>query len=632
MLILHAAQVDRSLLLWAEDSEPQPGPPVHQSPREHPSCAPRQHLAEAVGLDMDDNLFTSAVAWLPSIGDAPIPSSPMAGPMPKSRAKPRIRPWTVNAISLGPDQACKLLRKCHGQRVLKTSVVIGADLAYWTHALGLAASLAARQQFLPSLSQREGRTTAAWMPLFTGDDAQRLAQLAALMPAAARALTGPETGEPPSTPGQAALREFITVHLDHLVRASAMASRVDQPEIDSAHDAWLQALGNPDPKVRASTAQLQQLRRQFAEWQRPIAVTANSPYRLCLRLEEPRPPGPEEEAQAIRQDDWYLRYLLQPHDDHSLLVAAEDLWKGQVNLLHPDFNPVEFLLSSLAQAGSACPPISDSLKRRRPSGMSLSADEAHGFLERQAAALQQAGFGVMLPAWWTRHGAKTRPRIRARTRAPAMQGGSGVSMTSLIDLDIDIALGEDTISPQELEELAALKAPLVRYRGQWVEIDPDQIRAAADFWRNRQQVTLPDVVKLGMGADLRAAEDNVSLVADGWLGDLLEQLGEKDRLEQLDAPEEFSGSLRPYQQLGYSWLAFLRKWGLGACLADDMGLGKTVQALAALELDRQQGNSRPCLLVCPTSVINNWQREIARGTGLGSRPPATTWSSPATAQ
>ena len=176
-----------------------------------------------------------------------------------------------------------------------------------------------------------------------------------------------------------------------------------------------------------------------------------------------------------------------------------------------------------------------------------------------------------------------------------------MTMTSLIDLDVEMALGDEPISVRELEELADLKVPLVRFRGQWVEINADEIRAAADFWRNRQQVSLREVVQ-------------IVLAADDWLRDLLEQLRQKGRIEQMDAPEEFIGQLRPYQQLGYSGLAFLRNWGLGACLADDMGLGKTVQALAALQLDRQQGNDRPNLLVCPTSVINNWQREAARFT------------------
>ena len=614
MLILHAAQVKENLVLWSEDSEPLPGPTDRQADGSHPFCAQAQLVAEAVGLETGGDSYASAIAWLPSRGDFPVPSSPMAGPMPKSRAKPRIRPWTVTTLRLQPEQAIPLLQACHQRHVLKPGVAIGTDLAYWAHALPMAVSLAARQRFLPSLSERGGQTVATWIPVFIGEDAHWLTELAGLAPASARALTSIGATEPPATPAQAVLREFITAQVDHLARAGRDTKNPAQPQFDSAHDAWLSALGHTNPAVRSNPAQLQQLRRQVAEWQRPLAIAASSPYRLCLRLEEPLEPGPNDETPAIRQDDWYLRYLLQPHDDQSLLLPAEAVWKNQVNGLHPDFNPAEFLLSSLAQAGSVCPPITDSLKRKQPAGYRLNTEEAYGFLESHAAALQQAGYGVLLPSWWTRQGARTKTSIRARAKAPAMQGGSGMTMTSLIGLDVAMALGDEPISAQELAELAELKVPLVRFRGHWVEINADDIRAAADFWRNRKQVSLREVVQIGLGADQRAHDDNVSLAAGDWLRDLLEQLQQKGRIEQMDAPRDFAGQLRPYQQLGYSWLAFLRDWGLGACLADDMGLGKTVQTLAALQLDRQQGNDRPNLLVCPTSVINNWQREAARFT------------------
>ena len=614
MLILHAAQVKQNLVLWAEDPDPLPEACSRSTPGEHPHGTPAQLLAEAADLKSDNTRFASAVAWLPSRGNAPVPSSALAGPMPRSRAKPRIRPWNVSTLRPTPEQTVRLLQACHGQRVLKPGVIIGPDLAYWAEALRLALSMTARQQFLPSLAFRDGQTMATWTPVFTGKDAQRVAQLAALMPASARALTVMGATELPAMAAQAALREFITAQVDHLARSGTESSGLEHMEADSAHDAWLSALTHTNPAVRGNQVHLQQLRRQVAEWQRPIAIAANSPYRLCLRLEEPPEPGPDDEARALRQDDWYLRYLLQPHDDHSLLLPAHAVWKNQVNGTHPDFNAAEFLLTSLAHAGAACPPITDSLKSRHPSGKRLDTEEAHSFLEKQAAELQQAGFGVLLPAWWTRKGTKTRPSIRAKAKTPPMQGGSGLSMTSLIDLDIDIALGDDPISPEELQELADLKVPLVRFRGQWVEINADDIQAAADFWRNRNQITLRDAVQIGLGADQQAEADNVSLIADDWLKDLLEQLQEKAGIEMLTTPEQFAGELRQYQQLGYSWLAFLSRWGLGVCLADDMGLGKTVQTLAALQMDRQQGNVRPNLLVCPTSVINNWQREIARFT------------------
>ena len=129
MLILHAAQVKGDLVLWSEDSGTRLTPPDRQTAGKHPYCAQAQLLAEAAGFETDDNSF--AIAWLPSRGDAPAPSSPMAGPMPKSRAKPRIRSWTVTTLRLRPEQAVPLLKTCHQRQVLKPGVAIGTDLAYW---------------------------------------------------------------------------------------------------------------------------------------------------------------------------------------------------------------------------------------------------------------------------------------------------------------------------------------------------------------------------------------------------------------------------------------------------------------------------------------------------------------------
>ena len=139
MLILHAAGVEGNLVLWGEDSEQRLAPDRH-GVGERPYGAQARLLAEAVGLQMGDNCYASAIAWLPSQGDAPVPSSPMAGPTPGSRAKPRIRPWTLTALRLRPEQAVPLLRACHQRHVLKPGVAIGTDLAYWTHALQLAVS------------------------------------------------------------------------------------------------------------------------------------------------------------------------------------------------------------------------------------------------------------------------------------------------------------------------------------------------------------------------------------------------------------------------------------------------------------------------------------------------------------
>ena len=184
-----------------------------------------------------------------------------------------------------------------------------------------------------------------------------------------------------------------------------------------------------------------------------------------------------------------------------------------------------------------------------------------------------------------------------------------------------------------------------------MHVTPEEIGIALDFWRRNVtgHATVREVIQMALGNyHTNAALAIEGVIATGWVKGLLDQLEGRAVLEDLPPPKEFKGKLRPYQIRGYSWLKFLRKWGLGACLADDMGLGKTIQALALLQLDREEGVHRPTLLICPTSVVGNWQKEAARftpklkspaasrhwaarrATTLPSWPVSTRWSSPAT--
>jgi SNF2 family DNA or RNA helicase len=145
-----------------------------------------------------------------------------------------------------------------------------------------------------------------------------------------------------------------------------------------------------------------------------------------------------------------------------------------------------------------------------------------------------------------------------------------------------------------------------------VLLDPAQIKDVLDRVKQRGlTASVRDIVRMA----LAGAEDAepAGVIAQGWIQDLLDRLGERAALEELAPPSGLHGSLRPYQSRGYAWLAFLRRWRLGACLADDMGLGKTIQTLALLLHDKEISEEKPTvLLVCPTSVIGNWQREAAR--------------------
>ena len=639
MIILHAGESDGTLFLWGETStDARVRPTSRRRPRAvsaspHPFAASARELAEAL---KELTLYSQpaakrgchVTAWLPTKGNSPIPSSSLVAEPSRSRAKTKLAAWAVPAYRLSAEEAVELLCASAGRRTLAAGVIVGPDLAYWAEALRFAGSMVARQQYLPGLTADRDEFRATWDPVFIGADAERLAGLARRMPAVARALSEPDAAAPPERPSTEALRQFVATLTDHLVRTAASDAspaarrRRNRPSFDSVHDSWLHALMSKDGAVVGDAADLSQLAAQVREWRRPIAVSASSPFRLCFRLEEPEDSARTDEGDDNTSNDpWYVRYLLQPHEDPSLLIPVEEAWKAGgeklAALTRNGSNVREFLLSSLGQASGISPSVTASLENAKPAGYSLDAAKAHEFLTEEAVALEQAGYGVMLPAWWTRKGTKVRLAVQASARSPKMQGGSGLHLETIVQFDWEVALGGQKLSLRELEALARMKAPLVRVRGQWVEMSAQEIQTAIDFWEKKgtEEASVRDIIQMALGVkDAPQGFDFNGVRATGWIGKLLKQLDGQAEFKELKSPRGFSGALRPYQVRGYSWLSFLRQWGLGACLADDMGLGKTVQTLALIQRDWRAKGKRPVLLVCPTSVVNNWEKEAARFT------------------
>jgi SNF2 family DNA or RNA helicase len=580
MLILHAGFTGDHFLVWGERSE---GP------------APEQTLTEVLPVR---GRSVEATAWLPSGPDAALTSSRLFGEL-SALKHPRIAPWTVPALALSPSAILELSAYCYGKHLLQPGVVVGCALAYWTAAARLAAALVLREQFLPDVVEGEDGWYARWRAVLTGPEAERATQLARLMPSSARALSLDDEVEP-DLPAALVLQTFLDLMVDHMVRSASGGWKAG----DSTHGLWLAALHSSDARIAACSQAAAQLALQVREWKRALTEAAQSRYRLVLRLEEP----------PSNDEPWFVRYLVQDRRDPSLLVPAAAAWNaGKRSPLGQDARTD--LLLALGQAAGISAAIEDSLRTAVPQGYSLDATGAFEFLTRDAAALEQTGFGVLLPAWWSRKGTKARLTARAKVRSPKMAGTSGLSLAAVIDFDWEIALGEEKLTRQELLALAKLKVPLVKVRGQWVQLTSGEIEAALAYLRKKGQATAGEIVQMALGA----APDGGGLEfegvsASGWIADLLAQLEGRRGFAELEQPRDFHGTLRAYQLRGYSWLEFLKQWGLGACLADDMGLGKTVQALALIVRERQDGETRPFLLICPTSVVGNWQKEAERFT------------------
>ncbi len=446
--------------------------------------------------------------------------------------------------------------------------------------------------------------------------------------------------------------------------------------------AWICSLNKEKPEIRADRARLGSVRRGVKDWidAASMASSSDAPqasitggFRTCFRLESPPDPADaevsEDPADPVDQADpavpagsvqpiaatdsdpdadiWTLHYYLQAADDPSVLVPAAKVWgerSGLLRFLGRRFeNPQERLLADLGQAARYFPAIEESLGMARPESCELSTAEAYSFLREVCPRLEKLGLGVLTPPWWDR--ARTsparlgvrlkvwsEPRSGAQSRSDSRDHSgedvvvSRFSMDSLVDYDWQAALGDGIMSKDEFRRLAALKVPLVRARGEWVEINPGEVESAIAFWDQRavrRGLTVRDVLTMsltatdaddsGVDALPRAGLPVLGIDMDGPMADLAARLTAGERVEELPQPRTFSGTLRPYQVRGLSWLAFLERWGLGACLADDMGLGKTIQMIALLLRAKEEGAlDAPTLLVCPTSVVGNWQRELKR--------------------
>jgi SNF2 family DNA or RNA helicase len=478
------------------------------------------------------------------------------------------------------------------------------------------------------LELRDGddlRYEARWQPVLDSEqDARRVSQLATGMPSLCRAdAEDPDETAPP--------RALLDSFLNHMTDAGARLWGAEResylPTSRDPASQWLRALFQANPVLAGSTGQLQHLYSSYRAWERTLYIAGDKHYRVAFRLEAPgqqttQPSQPGKVA-------WQLHYLLQARDDASLIVPASEVWEmrgGVLEALDRRFDqPQERLLTGLGYAGRFFAPLKRSLQAPNPKGITLTTEEAFEFLRHCAPQLEQSGFGLLVPPWWNKPSTRLGVRLKLGS-ASKLPGGATVSsghmsLDNLVEYRWELSLGESTLTREEFDALVALKSPLVQIRGQWVQLDPDQIEAAIQFWKQEQllegEIAMQEAVRLGLdSATTRNGLSVDGVEMDEWLQSWLRKLRGDEELRLLPSPHGLRTQLRPYQQYGYSWLEFARHWGMGVILADDMGLGKTVQALTMLlrlkeELERLPG---PTLLICPTSVVINWQQESQRFT------------------
>lgn len=214
------------------------------------------------------------------------------------------------------------------------------------------------------------------------------------------------------------------------------------------------------------------------------------------------------------------------------------------------------------------------------------------------------GVKVLMPASLKRF---ISPKLVARASSDESFGKKLLGLEALSDFNWEVALGSNSLSKEEFQALVEHAGELVYNGTDYVYIDPVEIQKIQEKLEHPSELT--SVQKLQ--AVLCGEVDGVPVLGTEAL---LQKLKALTEVSLVKAPASLKASLRPYQERGYSWLVKNLTLGMGALIADDMGLGKTLQVIAAVTHLKEAGEleKEKVLAVVPTTLLVNWQREIAK--------------------
>jgi superfamily II DNA or RNA helicase len=448
------------------------------------------------------------------------------------------------------------------------------SVAAWSAAAATGVGLVARGRLLPAASP-DGY--GAWRvgPLDAAD-LDWLRRLAAAMPPQAHAL--PVEGRRPlrlHSP-EGLVRELWDAIADTLVRTPA-----------AVHASGAGAFAAVEP------VPIGELAGWLAETDRGLDAGAQ----VQLRVE---PPVKEEEPFAAVVQ---VRSVADP----SLVVDAGELWRAPAAVLARLGERAEIdLLLALRRGARAWPPLAPQLGSAAPTEVSLDEEQLAELLETGAEALGGAGIEVLWPAELLGEGLEVRATVA--TPAPAGAAQPVFRLEALLDFDWQVTVDGEVLTVEEVAALAEAKRPLVRLRGRWVRVNRELLERLRR--RRGPRITAAEALAAALTGSLVLDGKRVEFSAAGALAGLVDRLAGVRRAA-VAPPGGLRATLRPYQRRGLSWLTQMCELGLGGCLADDMGLGKTVQVIA-VHLHRRPLAAGPTLVVCPTSLLGNWERELGR--------------------
>ncbi|MEU6657188.1 DEAD/DEAH box helicase [Streptomyces sp. NPDC046900] len=449
--------------------------------------------------------------------------------------------------------------------------------AAWQAAARFALRLLADGRLHPALTPA-GYDTWQAGPFTTGQR-QRLDALAAAFPPHAHCL--PEPGPAPLRIAEPAalVRQFCDAVADDLVRTPAAPL----------------AMGALPYAWRETRVVL-----TLREWAEETTAAFTADVGVSLRVDLPE--GQRRQFRAVLQ--------LHTEADPALVVEAAQLWSepAEVERLLGPHAETQTLLA-LRRGARVWPPLQRLLKDAAPDQLRLTDDEALDLLGDATDTLRTAGIDVHWPRELVK--ALTASAQIGQRTAPGSSAGGLLDTDDLLDFRWQISLSGQPLTEEEMDALAEARRPLVRLRDHWVVADPKLVARAKR--RRMEPLTPMEALEAALTGEAARDGELIPCTAVGPFGDLVARIRDPEERAPAPQPAALKATLRDYQKRGLAWLAEMCELGLGGCLADDMGLGKTI-TLLALHLHRQThpDTAGPTLVVCPASLLGNWQREAAR--------------------
>lgn len=573
---------------------------------------------------------------LPTANNQPLPSLELTryleGEIPSDYEQ--LQDWEIDcyetttrvktgAYSYGKaSNVIKLLNDIHFLALHNLAEVqLGADLLFWYHYTQSFKQIILKDQYIPAFKYRQMPPTkgkrsnstnsfeiyASWEIISDKYEAE-IQRYIDYMPRICVASSPSPRAKIEFFEPEALLRHFSEYLLQEIVTHTPSSAKFDLSIANTIlHSCWH---SEPDNPLKTNTA-LEEY-KQWSAWKQKLTRNQTAAtFELGFQLVE-----------AINEfENWQLQILATSKQDPSFKLSLADYWqlnqKNKKNIYKYFGQNFETnLLQDLGYAARMYSKLWQGLETDQPIGLQLQLEEAFEFLKESAWVLEDAGYKVIVPAWWTPQGrrkAKLRLKTASRPRTAAKKTGQGYfSLNSLVEYQYSLSIGGQEVSQKEWQQLVNAKTPLVQFRGQWMELDRDKMQQLLEFWQSHTQelpqMTLLDLIKL-----VAEGEDELEVDRNDALAEMMLKLQDKSKLEPISDPPKLQGKLRQYQKRGVSWLQYLEQLGLNGCLADDMGLGKSVQVIAQLINEKEsRKNAQPTLLIAPTSVVGNWQKEIAK--------------------